>query len=754
MNPQEPQDPNQPGIPAPTQANQQQALPPQQQGAPPTPDGDPDSDKDGPEPELESAQLKLSEQELNRLAIRVVQDYRNALGDHDRRIARWAEYLRRWNGTPDDPGAGSEDDSNLPVPYLRWNIFTKWAKEMDSLFGDDAQIIANPVGPSDYRKVKKISRYMTWRVFNSMKLMNRFCVFTLRKILFGRSFAYSPYVRKTYTVKGKEVVDYEGPDFIPLWPDDLVLPAEDHETLHEFSFLIRKYRATPEELLTGEEDGRYRDIKKNFQQIVSLANNARQRDEQGDEVKLEGDEASAVQMQNPMSAGGTMLVLEWYGKWRPLKSQKSDADELNLDLREAHQVEYVVRILPDLGNMNVGVQSLEDLYPDKKDRRPFVETSMVKDGSYWSPGLGKMLIDLEDDLRQNHNLGTTAGEHTVGPLIFYRPATGMDAENFEYKPKMMVPVDNPAQDVRVENLHSNIEFTVKREQTLIQYGERLTGLTDLSMGRQEDRPNAPKTARATVALLEEGNVRISLDTKVLREDMAVVLEHFWQLEYMFSPPSTFFRVTEDDAEGLFPVNDGGSKLERADRDGRYDFKLEFASSVASKQVDKENTLSRYQIDMQNPLIVQNPSALWKVTCDVHEALGDPNFSEIVPEPPEPDMPVNPKEEFNRLLQGEEIHVNPMDNDELHMMRHLADLKNLDSDPDKKPDTKAKLTVHYLQHIDQIQHKKVVQALTERALQQLQQTLPPQVMQMLTQAAQLGGAPQPPQPGAPQPGGQQ
>ena len=714
------------------------------------PDGDdPESDADRPEPELESEQLKLSDQEVQRLGDRVSMDYRAALGDHQRRMDRWAEYFNRWNATPDQNTAGSED-SNLPVPYLQWNVLTKLAKEMDSLFGDDAQIVAEPVGKSDYKKAKKVGRYMTWRVFNSMKLLNRFCVFLLRKILFGRSFAYAPYVRKAYTVKGKEIVDYEGPDFQPQWPDDIVLPAEDHETIHEFSFVIRKYRATPEELLTGEEEGRYRNIKNQFKTIVDLAQ-PKQREPEGEQVKLEKDIAEAVQMQMPLSAGGTLLVLEWYGKWRMLKKQKQDAGEDDITRRQPHQTELVVRYLYDL-NQVIGVQSLEELYPETRERRPFVEASMMKDGSYWSRGLGKMLIDLEDDIRQNHNLGTSSGEHTVAPLIFYRPATGLDAETFEYKPKMMIPVDNPLQDVRVEHLTSNIEFVVKREQTLIQYGERLTGLTDLSMGRQEDRPNAPKTARATVALLEEGNVRISLDAKVLREDMSVVLAHFWKLEYMFSPASVFFRVTEEDADGAFPVNDGGSMLERADRDGRYDFSLQFASSVASKQVDKENTLTRYQIDMQNPLIVQNPSALWKVTCDVHEALGDPNFSEIVPEPPEPDLPVNPKEEFNRLLQGEDIHVNPMDNDELHMMRHLADLKNLD--PKEQPDAHAKLTVHYLQHIEQLQHKKVVQALTERALQNFQASLPPQVMQMLTQAAQLGGAPQPPAPGAPQQGGAQ
>jgi hypothetical protein len=49
----------------------------------------------------------------------------------------------------DAPAQGEEMASNVPVPYIRWNILTKWAKEMDSLFGDDAEIVAVPVGPVD-----------------------------------------------------------------------------------------------------------------------------------------------------------------------------------------------------------------------------------------------------------------------------------------------------------------------------------------------------------------------------------------------------------------------------------------------------------------------------------------------------------------------------------------------------------------------------------------------------------------------------
>lgn len=252
-----PQQPKQPKAPKPPSPAQQQPAPPGPPAPPATPPPPPPPAAEPPPTQLES-QLRWPAPEIARLAAKVQTDYRAALGDHIRRTQRWREFYRRWRGSVDVPAAGEETASNVPVPFIRWNIFTKWAKEMDSLFGDDAEIVAIPVGPSDYRKDKKISRYMTWRVFNSMKLLNPFCEFVLRKLIFGKSVAYCPWKRDTFEVRGEDVVDYEGPDFQPLWPDDFIVPAEEVRTLHEFSFVIRRYKVTPDDLLQGEQDGRYR----------------------------------------------------------------------------------------------------------------------------------------------------------------------------------------------------------------------------------------------------------------------------------------------------------------------------------------------------------------------------------------------------------------------------------------------------------------------------------------------------------------
>jgi hypothetical protein len=705
-------------------ANLQNYVPPQQ---PPadlayTDTGQAQADIEPP-PAQQQFQLTWPPHEVDAIATRVQADYRNALADHRRRIARWQDYYRRWLGSIDLPNTGEESASNMPVPYVKWNVFTAWSKQIDSLFGDDAEIVAVPVGPSDYKLDAKLSKYMTWRVFNSMKLLVPFCEFVVRKLLFGRSVAFSNWKRDVFEIEHPdtgqrhEVVDYEGPDFLPLHPDDFIVPAEEVRSLHDFSFCIRRYRTTPDELLQGEKDGEYQNITENWKQIINLAKHGLQREMEGEEIKREADDVEGILFQRPLSSGEWIMVLEWYGKWRPLIDASKDAagaDEWDFDRREMRTREYRIRYLWDL-RLVIGVQDLEDLYPTLRHRRPFVESSMIKDGRYWCAGLPEMLCDLEDDLKINHNQATEAGQLAMNPPLGYRPASGLTADMIQLEPGLAIPMDNPQSDIRQIEIRADMNIATWKEQAVLGYGERLTGHSDLQLGRQEDRPNAPRTAKQTIALLEEGNVRISLDSKVLREDMAAVLAHFWDLEFLFSPPSVFFRVTEEDAGGLFEVNHGGSFLSHQERDGRYDWRLQFASSVYSREAKKERTLARYQIDMQNPMIVTNQQALWQATKQAHEALGDPNFADLVPQPPAPDISVDPKREWSLMREGDDVQIHATDDDMQHLIRHYQDMRMSDPDPHVPPEFKLKLAQHYQQHIGQLYQKRFAQAVVEQAV---------------------------------------
>lgn len=225
----------------------------------------------------------------------------------------------------------------------------------------------------------------------------------------------------------------------------------------------------------------------------------------------------------------------------------------------------------------------------------------------------------------------------------------------------------------------------------------------------------------------EANVRSALDTRLLRHEAGTILQHFWQLDTNFAPKSVFFRVTEEDAGGLFRVRHGGAELMRSDREGRFDFRLKFATSAVSREIRRERALQLYQLDIQNPLVASNPRALWMITNRVRREFGDNRFEEIIPEPPDTELSIAPKEEFARIQQGEEIEVRPLDNDQQHITAHFDQLALLQGDPQPNPVVFERLAQHYLAHIRQLQQKKLMQALTQNVadnLPALQQELGP------------------------------
>jgi hypothetical protein len=675
--------------------------------------------------------LKLSEAELIRLGNRVAEDVRGARDDHDERIERFRRYHQKWRNRVDAPAANEVDNPNFSVPLLQWQVYSKWAAEMNALLGDDAEIVAVPTGPSDQRVVHKIGRYMTWRMFSSMGITNALTAFEFRKILYGRSHAYTPWVKDTYQTDEGEQVWYDGPGFFPLRPDDLILPAETRDSIQDFSFVVRQYRVTPQELLDGEHKGLYTGISEDFQKIIDYARRAPEREAEGQEVRAEEDLAEGVNYEGGQARRNSLLCLEWFGRWR-LPKGETDAGEDDLKARAEDETELVVRYLPDLEKV-IGVIPLIALYPKMRNRRPFVEAALVKDGSYWSPGFGELLESIEDEATQNHRLFTKAGWLSVAPVLFYRPGSGFDPDTFKYEPGTAIASDNP-QDVNVVQMQANLQYPIAKEQGLKAYAEMVTGVSDQSMGRAIDRPNAPRTAAGQLALLEQGNIRASLDILSLREDFGALAAHLWMLDTQFAPESQFFRVTEEDAKGLFETSQGGAKITAQERGGRFDFRIRFATSFWSREANKERALVRYQLDLQNPLINMNPTALWKVTAAVHKALGDENFADLVPEPPEMDAPKRPAEEWTLCLQGEDFQPNPADQDDLHLLDHTRRVQEAQRDPQADLDAVARMVLHIAEQQQQKQQKMLMAALTQKLAQQIGQ----QVGGQAQPGGELGG----------------
>lgn len=663
----------------------------------------------------DSLQIILPDAEQARLINRIEEDFLQAKASHQKRCNRFAGYMQKWQNRVDAPKAGDEDLPNCTVPLIEWQTFAKLARDIQALIGDDAEITARPTGPGDADKAHKVGRYMTSRVFDQMKILNPLIVFQFQRILYGRAIAHRPWVRREFDVlegrTRKRVCDYEGPAFINCEPDDIVVPAERGVmSIQDFSFVVRRYPVTVDDLQRGDGSLYQGTADPDFlRQAINWARNSPGNDYTmvgQDPVRTEAEKSQGVEYDVLNQLSRRMIwIWEYYGSWRPLKKPKQDAEQDNLEKRLPYEADWVIRFIPGMRKI-VGVQDLLELYPKMRRRRPFVESSLIKDGTYWSKGFGQMLEAIEDETTATSRLFTAAGELAVWPIVVYKPGAGMDPGVKRLSPGDSIPSEDPSA-VNVIHVNPNLNYAIQKGQIELANAERLTGQSDSALGRSSDRPNAPRTATGQIALLEQGNIRAYLDATILKEDTEQIIEDFWDLDCDLVPktePGLFFRVTEEQANGLFDVAKGGAHMTAKEFGGKYDFRLKLATSVYAKEAQAQKFMAFYQMAMANPLIAMNPRAMWVLLNRAAKAMGVEDFEQIVPQPPELDTPKSPDFEWARMLEGEEMPVNPQDHDELHLVKHGNQLNEERKDPDKDIDALNMLVRHIMEHEKQKQSK--------------------------------------------------
>lgn len=601
--------------------------------------------------QIEDLNLYLPEEELQRIKSRIIADYTSAIGQHETRMRRWQEYEKQLRQFVESPEYGQEDVSNYQVPLLAWILYAWVADMVEKLYGDDAEIIAKPTEPMDKAKAELASEFLTWAFFSDMKAKPAVLEWLMAAGLRGRAHAYMPWRDDTYVCRDEQGQLYRkvcksGPHLTNIHPDDLIVPNERHaKTIHDFSFVIQREYFTPQDLLDGMRDGVYFDVASDeepekFLQLVQAAKmpiNTQRIAPQGPTVREVQSEQQGVNADYPTSGGVELLeAWRWYGRLRLPVAVEGTGVNLDGIEREYDQTDVRVTFIPAIGRI-ISVVDLIDIYPDRPRRRPIEEIATKLDGTYWCPGLGQDLKFSGEELTAFHNLMTQAAQYQAAPAGVYVPASGFEPKKLRLAPGEYAPVVDINGARQLEN-RADLQGCIAMFQMLMSYVERQRGISDQTMGRAPDRPNAPRTATGQALIEQGGNKRLNLDVEVIREHLAVLLDRVWELYAMFGnkpdpntgqPLPLMFRVTNKE---LAP--EGFAAMTKQDF-ARFDFDLQFATSYYNREAEKQRAMEVYGSMAANPLFASNPLALWKLTADLWKALGKGDLAQILPPPPDP-----------------------------------------------------------------------------------------------------------------------
>lgn len=301
------------------------------------------------------------------------------------------------------------------------------------------------------------------------------------------------------------------------------------------------------------------------------------------------------------------------------------------------------------------------------NERPFVIGQLIRrPNRMFGKGMGEVVMPLEEEINAIHNQRLDAGTMSIIPFGVYRAGSGFKPENLEVEPGLWVPVDdiNDAKWITVPN---NVMISFQEERMLMELVEKLTSVGGYQSGQESDINRTRATARGTLAIIQQGEIRFTVLGKRCQLPLARALTKILRQYQDKIPPGLGARILGEDGETLFP-----NGIAPEDLAGGYDAYMVLDSTAGSKQQDRDMRSFIYQNFMMNPFLAQNPAGLWQLSADTLKATGlyeDPE--QILGPKPTQQNYNNPAEENTRMLQGEEVHTNPTDNVIEHLISHYT-----------------------------------------------------------------------------------
>lgn len=290
-------------------------------------------------------------------------------------------------------------------------------------------------------------------------------------------------------------------------------------------------------------------------------------------------------------------------------------------------------------------------------RRPFVKIDFHKrHGEDYGVGIIELLYSLTKEIDAIHNMKVDNGLISSMPFGFYRPTASQNAEErLPMEPGTLIPLDSPQTDVHFPNLGNRTVFGFQEEAALNQSIERLTGISDISLGVIGGQ-GAARTATGARALLGESNANLDVFLRRMNRGWKRMLLYLFQLMQEKIPPGLQFRILGDDGSNYWATVE--SKEEIA---GQWDFELEANSANSNRMIQVEQANS-VLATVANPLYIQlgivSPQEIYEALKNKFRSEGVRDFSKFIRKPSGMSRMFTPEEIANRVLAGVDMQLGP------------------------------------------------------------------------------------------------
>lgn len=352
---------------------------------------------------------------------------------------------------------------------------------------------------------------------------------------------------------------------------------------------------------------------------------------------------------------------------------------------------------------------------NKAGERPFIKADFFKrPGQIYGMGLVEVLYPLSKELDAMHNLRIDFGIMSAMPFGFYRASSSLNPTVMQLSPGKLIPLDDPQRDVYFPNLGNRTSFGLQEEAGIQNLIERLTGVSELTLGVVSSQQGATRTATGTRAVVQEASANLDVHLKRLFSAWKKCLQYLLHMLQQRMPEDLSFRIAGDDGSDYW-----GYVRQRDDIAGDFDFIVDPSSARSNPAVQQE--VARLILDLTgNPLDIQlgivSPGNRYEALKNYLRSVQVKDFAKYVNKPEGVTFIMSPEEEMNRIIRGIQVPVLPQMDHE-GFIQLVEEILRDDEKLGQFGEEAAATLVAQMQ-----EHQRVVSALNEQRAQvsQLQQ----------------------------------
>jgi len=381
--------------------------------------------------------------------------------------------------------------------------------------------------------------------------------------------------------------------------------------------------------------------------------------------------------------------------------------------------EIIVTYIPKI-NKIANVRHLHMIYPHGERPFTFSNYDIEDEESIWGIGIPESLESLQEGSDVSYNLwldystliSTPMGKVKLGSST----QSNMEDKKIEIEPGTFVPVGE-MDDLAFMQFPQNPNFALQDIALQGQFAEKVTGVSDATFGKQQ---SSRQPVGTTLKLIAEINIRTRVVLRRFLLGYKEALKQAYKLERAYAPKTQIFRQMGEDGEPLF--------LDITQEELRDLPDMAFNTSIdnINKEFLRQADILLFQ-QFMNPMMLQlgivqphNIYYMAKKLCLDYEI---PYYHKMLTKPP--NNPVEDQDIENmKMMQGEKIEVNVLDDDPDHLAK-IEDFIEGSTEMDGVQVPNAALIeldrmplfkTHILQHRTQLQRKEMAKIAAMNAAQ--------------------------------------